>query len=344
MARKAPDLNEWRKLYAAATEIMALAPWEWMNEDAVFGVQNPETGEIGFVSVMGSLGEHLSIAVYLGDEGLYGFWEVEGAGPYDPPEKILEVPHLQASFENRTELDTKDRATIRKLNLKFRGQNAWPKFRSYRPGYFPWFLEADDARLLRYALEQTLDITTRYSEDSELLDSRNEDNEYLMRVPSKDGDSLVWEDQYITVPPPEVTPIEISMDKQTLEKLRRLPRGKNIVEIDFFLFLEPIQDKKNTRPYFPYTLMLVDKKSNFILDTKLLHVKTSLEAMWGYIPSHIVRALANKRISPRTIRVRSDLLMLLLQPLAKDIGFKLEQSYKLPSLDKAKNSMLNRFM
>ena len=344
MARKAPNLNEWRKLYAAAIPILELAPWEWMTEDAVFGVQNPETGELGFVSVMGTRGEHFSIAVYLGAEGLYGFWKAENASHYDSPEIILEVPQLQASFENRKELDTKDRATIRKLSLRFRGQNAWPMFRSYRPGYFPWFLEADEANFLRHALEQTLDVTTRYSEDPALLDSQNEDNEYLARVPIKDGDFIVWEDQHIVVPPPETNPIEISMDRQALEKLRRLPRGKNIVEIDFFLFLEPIQDTKNTRPYFPYTLLLVDKKSDFILETKLLHVKTSLEAMWGYIPSHVVRTLANKRISPRTIRVRSDLLMLLLQPLAKDIGFKLEQSYKLPSLDKAKNSMLKRLM
>jgi hypothetical protein len=53
--------------------IKTLAPWEWMSEDMVFGVQSPETDQLGFVSVMGMLGEHFSTAVYLGPEGLYGF-------------------------------------------------------------------------------------------------------------------------------------------------------------------------------------------------------------------------------------------------------------------------------
>ncbi len=37
-----------------------------MTEGDVFGVQDPDTGELGFVSVMGMLGEHYAVSVYLG--------------------------------------------------------------------------------------------------------------------------------------------------------------------------------------------------------------------------------------------------------------------------------------
>ncbi len=40
-----------------------LAPWQWMTEVDLFGIEHPVTGELGFVSVMGQLGEHLAIAV-----------------------------------------------------------------------------------------------------------------------------------------------------------------------------------------------------------------------------------------------------------------------------------------
>jgi hypothetical protein len=53
-----PTNEQWRRLYEAAVGVKELAPWEWMTETDVFGVQDPETQEIGFVSVMGALGEH----------------------------------------------------------------------------------------------------------------------------------------------------------------------------------------------------------------------------------------------------------------------------------------------
>ena len=60
MFDKTPTLEEWHKLYDALSRVKELAPWEFMVEIDVFGVQNPETDEVGFVSVMGALGEHYS--------------------------------------------------------------------------------------------------------------------------------------------------------------------------------------------------------------------------------------------------------------------------------------------
>jgi hypothetical protein len=53
MTENSPTIEEWRELYESAVRVKELAPWEWMTEADVFGVQNPETDELGFVSVMG---------------------------------------------------------------------------------------------------------------------------------------------------------------------------------------------------------------------------------------------------------------------------------------------------
>ncbi len=76
--QNSPTLDEWRELFTVAIRVKELAPWQWMEENAVFGVRNPETGELGFVSVMGALGEHYAVALYLGPTGLYRFWEMHG--------------------------------------------------------------------------------------------------------------------------------------------------------------------------------------------------------------------------------------------------------------------------
>jgi hypothetical protein len=78
-----PSSTEWRALYEVAARVKEMAPWTWMSEDMVFGVQSPETEELGFVSVMGMLGEHYAIALYRGPRALYQFWSIGGGGPED---------------------------------------------------------------------------------------------------------------------------------------------------------------------------------------------------------------------------------------------------------------------
>ena len=56
--------QQWRELYNAAIELKKLKPWEWMWDSEIFGVQNPETGEVGYCCVMGRGGEHYAMAVY----------------------------------------------------------------------------------------------------------------------------------------------------------------------------------------------------------------------------------------------------------------------------------------
>ena len=139
MPEKIPTIEEWGRLYAAAGRVKEMAPWEWMMEDDVFGVRNPERDEIGFVSVMGAGGEHFAGALYQGAAALYDFLALseagrDGRGDSVVAGRVLEIPQLQASFEDRGHLQKEDRDVIKKLGLKFRGANSWPML---RPGNVP---------------------------------------------------------------------------------------------------------------------------------------------------------------------------------------------------------------
>lgn len=341
MTEGTPTLDEWLHLYQAAIRVKEIAPWEWMTETDLFGVQNPEGDEIGFVSIMGMLREHFALALYLGSKGLSGFWAFEEIGPSAPPEKLIEIPHLQASFENRKELSRKDRDVIKKLGLKFRGRHAWPMFRSYRPGFFPWYVEGQEARFLRYALEQAADVALRFREDPAMLVPS--DDSYLIRVPREEEGTLVWEDQIVTVLPPDIEPISIAMDVDVLEELKGLPLSRKRLEMDFFMVPARIGER-GSRPYFPYMLLVVDAGSGLVLGSDLLPPEPSLEAMWGLVPVTAVYQLARVGIVPRQISVRSSLLFQLLQPLVEELGFKVKQTPILRSLDPAKEFLLRRFV
>jgi hypothetical protein len=330
-----PSLDEWRRLYEAAIAFREAAPWGWMTETEVFGVQNPESGQIGYGSIMGMLGEHLALAVYLGSEGLEGFWRIEESRDVEPT-FVLEVPQLQASWGDRQELQQEDREVIKALGLKFRGRGAWLLFRSYVPGYFPWFVTPGEARFLTLALEQGLEVAQRVKENRGLLVSLRKGT-YLVRTPEKQGETLAWRDEWVKPPPPQPRPLPPpTITEADLATMRQLPRQKMTVEADLFLMPSPIKGKEDPRPYFPYNLMMVEARSGVILGTDLLTPKPSLDAVWAKAPEAFLNVLRRLGSLPTVVAVRSERVYELLKPGAAGLGIRLTRRRSLPALEQAK--------
>lgn len=336
MMNNTPSLDDWKKLYDLMAQLKDLAPWEWMEEDDIFGIQLPETGDLGFISVMGTLGEHIAVAVYQGVKGLGGFWQMQSKGPKLTPEFVLQIPQLQASFEDRDLISKEDRDVMKKLGLKFRGAKAWPQFRSYRPGCFPWLIEKDEAKTLICALEQVLQVAPRFKENPNLLESTDAAHDYLVRV----NNNGTWEDtvQHIILREDKI--IDLLMNEEALEHLRTLMPGKLTLEIDLYMMDEPVQEKPKERPFFPFMLMLADHESGMILGIDMLTPLPSLEEMWSEVPAIVVEKLADD-LPPREVHIKDDMLYLLLQPIAEEIGFNLKKQPRLKQIDHAKRELRN---
>ena len=219
----APTLDAWRRLYALMAQVKEMAPWDWMYESDVFAVQDPENQEFYFVSVMGNLGEHLSIAVYLGVRAYDRLLTFAENAESETGEELLEIARLQASFEDRDQLTTQDRNTIKELGLKFRGKMAWPLFRSYRAGFAPWLLEAHEARILTLALEQLLDVAPRFGDEE--IDFPEESGVFLTRIQAADGN---WQERIVSIPPAEPESVDIVIPKTEADAVRRLRRSHNV--------------------------------------------------------------------------------------------------------------------
>lgn len=358
-----PTLDEWRRLYDVAQKVHDLAPWQWMEESDLFGVQNPENDDLGFVSVMGMAGEYFAVGMYLGAKGLYGFWDIQDNAPFVHPMEVLQVPQLQVSFGSRDETDDHDRQIIKSLGLKFRGKHAWITFRSYRAGFMPWYLEGHEARFLAAALEQLLEVAPRVRDDPNILlsederfddddeieaeykvalngdfDDDDEDDEFyeescLVRVPHHEGDTLRWDEQFMTIPVPEEPQRTIALDMDTLGKLKQLPRQNNTFEIGVFMLPTPVAEKRGERPFFPYVLLAVDKRSGAIVGNDMMQPLPSLDSMWTHVPGAVMQGLTSLGFIPKEIHVGTPLMMELLQPLANASKFKLRLQEFLPALN-----------
>jgi hypothetical protein len=87
--------------------------------------------------------------------------------------------------------------------------------------------------------------------------------------------------------------------------------------------------------------MLADAQSGMIVGTEMLTVEDSLREMQGQVPMLLAALLAQAGIVPNEIRVRSDLIAELLQPLANALNIKLKEVGQLPGIDSAMDYMFS---
>lgn len=327
--KNAPTLEQWKRLYELMDQFSDLAPWEYMYEHNAFGVQPPEAGEFGFVSVMGNLGEHFAVSVYTGKKGFEGYLNIQRVGYKLTPDMLLLTPQLQASFEDVDMVSPEDRKIIKQLNLKFRGKKAWPLFRSYRPACIPWYLENNEAQLLIHALEQLMDVAPRFKKNPDMLEAPDS-KEYLVRVYK----NAKWLDQFQKIKFPQDPPLRLRMNMDALHHLKNMEKQNSIVEVDMEMMKQGIRDGKFDRPYFPFLFMIAEKHSGMILGVDMLSPLPSLEKMWEFIPEKVIESLASF-ILPKEIQVKDPLLALLLSPLEKEVGFKVNVVSRLPAIERA---------
>lgn len=337
MKDKSPSIQEWKELYHAAIEFKKIQCWKWMWDSDIFGVENPVNGEIGYCCIMGRAEEHFALAVYLGTEGLEGYLKNRSGeiSPFSP-----DVLHLQkcltVSFEDRSFLQKQDFQIIRTLGLKFRGCNSWPLFRSYQPGYYPWYLTSEEAKYLTIALHQTIDVSLRFKNDPDILTPPVE-NQYLVRVPEKGRDGLSWRDKWLAPHPLEKAEIITEpIDADRLERLKRaVPHHQGIWEIDFFYFPQPVREK-GERPYYPYTILCVEHYSRLILNH---HLMKPTECVFSELAEQFLKLAEDTKSLPQEVLVKKEEVSKALKSITSRLGIKIRNVKRLIALEEARTSM-----
>ncbi len=332
-----PTEQEWRALYAAAGRLKALGPWDWMLNSDLFGVRDPETQQIGYCCVMGNLGEHFALAIYLGDEGLRGYTRIQSGEFEENPIQAMFMQHcLQVSFEDRDLLTKSDRDQIKSLGLKYRGRNAWPFFRNYTPGYFPWPLSAAEARFLTVTLDQACEVTARFGEHPESLDPPDDG---LLLVRERVGDTWheIWHRPDLTPPPPAPAP---KLDELRLQRLRQAKlRRTGAWESGRFMMPQPVQEEPDARPYYPVSTLFVDAASGMVLAPGMGSPENWREAYQEQILSMIEQSQA----VPREIASTDVELRDLLAPICTALGIKLKAARRTPMFDDARDGFFSYF-
>lgn len=341
--KKQKDLLEWKSLYEQAIEIRKLAPWGWMSEGDMVGVEHPITKELAFVSVMGAMQEHFAVGIYKGAEAIYSLFDLKENYEEIPFQELFKIPQLQVSFENRKDITPEDYAQIKQLGFQIRGKNAWPMFRTMGNGFLPWYIsDPKEIDFLSITLEQFLEVAPRLKKSLSLL-PLPETQKYLIRCAKKEKESWVWNDEIRFIAPPEPQQIPIFLDFPMIQKLKDLPQTKQAIELDCFLLPSPVFGEKDERPYFPYVIILVEVHSGMILNFEMLEAQKKIEDRWKGILVSLMQHFDKVKNYPKEIHVRNNFMYPLLKPLTQGLQIKLKQSSTLPALDHAKAFMDSNF-
>lgn len=329
----------WSRLYIEAESFKKMACWEWIDDTQIFGVKNPANGEIGYCLVFGSCKEIFALVLYLGTEGLKQIIDMK-IGGMTTEEIMHNQTCLMASFENREDLTNQDRKKIKELGLKFRGRNQWPMFRNFKTGFYPWYIDLEEAQFLAIALEQAREIALRVKDKPDLLEA-NDSNKFLIKVLCREKDIEYWQDQWLE---PELTfkkNIEIPMINEI--KLKRIKgnckRMNHIWEMDYFYSPTPVQDNKE-RPYYPYISMVVDEEReqiiNFSMSKHEDYVKEFQETL--------IDAIEKYKILPRAILVEKQEAKKIIESITQRLNINVKVVDRTNILEEAKIALFEDFI
>ena len=344
MTDSSPSLEDWRALYLAAVAFKKAKLWDWMYDTDMFGVQDPETRQIGYCCIMGNLGERFALAVYLGSEGLLSYLRIlSNADESDDSllDDFVTQTCLIASFEDRSDLEKADVQTIRRLGLKFRGRAAWPMFRSHNPGFLPRPVTRAQARFLVLALQQAAIVAHRLKEDEDLLVPPR-DKVYLVRVPKRTKGALTWRDRWLEPAPFEKGPVTVPhVDELRLKRIKKTAQPSDgILEAHFFYGSFIISGEEGAEgPFHPLVFLFVDHGSGMVLGVLV-------SQPWDYeskFQERFLGVIEEAGLLPEEVLVKKPEAFFLLKPLTDALGVKLTRVDKLESLEQARIAM-SRYM
>jgi hypothetical protein len=339
MKDNGPSLEEWRALYEEAIAFLKLAPWEWLDDTDLFGVQDPDNGEIAWCSVMGGLGQFYALGAYLGSEGLETFLRI-AAGKASEEEAMFRSRMLMASFEDRDSVDAEDRKILKRLGLKLRGRNGWVLFRRHDPGYFPWYIDRNDARRFTLVLQQAM-VVARRCVDIPYHIAPEEEGSYLVRVPKRTAEGLSWADEWVrpavsAKKPRKKTVVPLPFDEIRAQRIKgSVTKGDAVVEMALIPLPMPIREA-DERPCFPMVYIALDHESGLALETEMFPMPAFPDAL----PDLVLSSLEGQQSLPQRILVEDAELLELLKPMANTLGIAVKRERKLPHVSEIKRELV----
>ncbi len=322
-----PTKDQWQALFVISEKIKMDAPWKRFQSNEIITIKKSKEEEPIFCSILGEDSDHYGVAVFFGYQALAGFFQLLSLGKEIPFSTFIAYQNcLTVYFADRSALGNGDFSAMEIADYPPQpGPIGHTFFRSYLPGYAPWYLESSEVKRLTHALEHLNETLAHLNKEGG--NHSLQKGETICYQELADG---TWE---LTTERLPVFSIEYQTiqfeDELFIARLKRLPKTARCLEVDINYMPNPLTAKYSFRPLFPRICIIADHDGGFIdhqqvLEEQQNHNKALLELLLENIRE-------NGR--PRLILVRPGPVCYILKDLCKKIGTKLEERPGLEIID-----------
>lgn len=324
-----PASDQWQSLYHTAAKMRDIVPRDMIDALAFTVIEragNDEPLYANFYATGPEL-DRFGLNIYVGLNGLHKYFRILQAGDENTEQALVaNQTSLNCYFGDMSELSAGDISAMQEASYTPDSDDSAICFRSYRPGYVPWYVEKDEADLLLLAMEQLIPALEEMAENNWTLDLEN--GQCLTRA--YDCKTGLYHTALGFMPD-----VAFERDLLVLEddlfvaRLKKLPLSITTLEGDFIYILTPVSTYNGERLLFPCLCLFADHDLGTIADQRVLEEhddvgESFLDLLIEYMQEHG---------RPRRILVREGAVFDWLEDLCKRCGITLEARQHLDIID-----------
>ncbi|MBR4162623.1 MAG: hypothetical protein IKR11_03805 [Solobacterium sp.] len=344
----------WDKVFQFKKEKM----WEFFNETDIFAIDLP-SGGIGYCCIMGQLGEHISLALYRGEEGLKTYRSIMDNPDVEDHERMIIAMGqicLQCSFENREDTNEMQlpelQAYAKKKGIQLKGEKAYPNLQRYSFLRVPWPVTDAESKDLEEALDAALYLASILKKDKysvrkmEEIGFKGEDVLTESRIPYLQRTDEGWNNSTICLPERDYSSLYYEPKLPSPYKIQELKEKRAMeqddLEAGFRILPAWVEEGTPEDPahYFPLSIFALNRSSELLLPPAMMQ-GTNHEAFDALLSSFCDILLQVGK--PQTIYVDSLRLAVFLEDFCDEVGIEIETEEYLDRLDEAYEEMENDF-
>ncbi len=332
-----PSFEALRNLYIASIQLAAQGPWHVLAEDQLVLVRSKACPELCYCSVMGSLGVSFTIHVYIGAESFETFRKLLAAELKAPHEFYASQYSVTLEFVNWVEVEKQDRELLAALGHPQKRGARYPIFRALRPGFYPWFVNAEEAEILSDCIHAVSMVCSMVTDGAggNLWDGGQDLYPLVSRAP-REGFAYQIEQANVDISWTPPAPKPATVDEAAVQRLRanHYPAG-GAMEIGYLPTASAIGER-HERKLCSCVVLTVDAETGFVYSPEL--TDCSVPPADAMASAFIKAVQASCRLPEEVHVLRQDLGQSLL-PLLHSLNVAVRVQRKLPAFQAAATAM-----
>lgn len=334
-------------LYALAFKYKNTKLWTKLYDDEIFAVKFKD-GKTGYISIMGIAGDYIALGLYIGQEGFNSYRVI--ANTYEPvsgsrllyQEYLLRQDCLQCTFQDKDSLSSEEASEVENYaernNIKLYGDNPYPQFVKYKPGYCPWDIQTEqEEQYMEEALKAAVALAGMLNKNKVPGIKKIEGwrDTVILLEPGKEGYKVSSTE--LPEPLPEEYYKPEMFNEINVAKLKNIAKS-GVWECEIVQYPEPVCNETDEVPHFPMIFLAVESATGFILPVSPAGY---FDRQLGELLDIAVEAFLMQNICPKVIYVRDKRSYCFLEEVCRKIKTRLIMKQELPSLCQAEEELYN---